>query len=797
MAFAALPPELRSLCRRLTATKVEQLPALLPSLLKDLLRCQEPLSKPQEAKTSESSSESAVLVHKLKTQISTLLNSRNTQGRFVGVALVKCVIETGGWECLRTSELWVRGILSILQRKDSAVVKDLCIVTLVKIYSLMHAYPTLVREIVTPTLPTFATACLQILKPPASSKAPKIPNSLIENIFEALSIIIPLYPTTLRQFASKFRIETRPYISPTISDGAITPASLHTSSRRLAIRLHMTAAKGGDSSEWAKHLDGLMKTFHSTADQVFRAYQESWESTSGHVPSSMLQQTDFDKEPQGGSINLDQLPPWVGIYAGSERIIALLDFIAEYLRCRTKTVVTIPVSAIIDIIARISSIFPPSLGREKSTSTHMNPAVGREEKDELWTVFPDIQLATIKLLYTVVKRLGRNFVPLAQESLEQLLRMFESSYRLPEIRTATFLLVKEILQLCGPTMAKLTVESLSLVTKACCRDLLGSTGHIKRPKQSVSTSQDGQKNKSISQNADAFLSNKAEDESILTTLGAGNISAAAALLTTLFSHMPQQHLPSSLRAHMLKTAILCQNRDAQVASVLHPSRDKSGRTPQVILPYLTQQFPRDDSVEILRFNFRPMATGSRNDIMDIDDASIADDTEEQSSSNGLSFDQQFVPPFTVVHDYVPPFTVVHDVLPPRAAEAPRSLSPAQIVEPVAKAPNPFVFKPKSETATKSEEEPFAAVQPSPPILPLKRKNEDAGIAASKRIEIDGVTKMPATSAPVPAAPRQAAPAAGSAEDDDEDSDNESVHLNMDLDSDEEADDDDDDGEEEV
>lgn len=115
MAFAALPPELRSLCRRLTSTEAEQLPALLPSLLKDLLRCQEPLSKPQEAKASESSSESAVLVHKLKTRISALLGSRTTRGRFVGIALVKATVETGGWECFRTSKQWVQGLLSNLQ----------------------------------------------------------------------------------------------------------------------------------------------------------------------------------------------------------------------------------------------------------------------------------------------------------------------------------------------------------------------------------------------------------------------------------------------------------------------------------------------------------------------------------------------------------------------------------------------------------------------------------------------------------------------------------------------------------
>ncbi|KAI1393439.1 uncharacterized protein F4822DRAFT_12958 [Hypoxylon trugodes] len=775
MVFAVLPPELRSLCRRLTATKVEQLPALLPLLLKDILRCQEPLSKPQEAKTSDNSSESAVLVHKLKTQVSSLLNSRVTQGRFVGVVLVKAVVEAGGWECLRTSESWVRGLLSILQRKDPAVVKDLCIVTLVKIYTSMHAYPTLVREIVTPTLPTFATACLQILKPPASSKAAKIPNSLVETIFEALSTILPLYPTTLRQFASKIRAGTRPYTVPTISDGMIVPASLQASSRRLAIRLHMTAVKGGDSSEWAKHLDGLIRSFYATAEQVLRAVQIDWSSIPGHAPKS--QNVDFDKELQGGGTNPDQLPAWTGLYAGSERMIGLLDFIGEYLRCRAKTVVTIPFSSITGAIGIISSIIPPIPGNEKSTSIIMNPAVGREEKDELWTVFPDIQLAAMRLLLVAIQRLRRNIVPVAQESLEQLVRMFESNYRLPETRIMTFILTRELLQLCGPTLPKLTVESLSLVVKACCRDLLGSAGHLKRPKQTASAIQNGLKNTLVSQNADAFLGNGAEDESISVALSADHVSAAGELLTTLFSHLPQQYIPSSLRAYMLKTAILCQNKDAQVASVLHPARDKSGRTPQVILPYLTQQFSHDDSVEILRFNFRPFSTGLRDDIMEIDDAIVEDEPEEKPPSNDISFGQPFVP-FAMN-----PSEALAAAA--KNAEISRNVSPVRPVEVAVKAPNPFVFKP-SETIVTSEEEYTIVTQPTP-ANSLKRKNEDADIAVSKRIEVDTETSISA-SAPTELERTLSTKvnAKSVQEDSDKESDNESIHLNMELDSDEEA-----------
>lgn len=115
MSLVALPPELRSICRKLTATRAEHLPNLLPSLLKDLKRCQGPLSEPQESKTSSNSSEAAVLVHRLRTHISTLLTGRSTEGHFAAVVLIKTYIEVGGWESLRTAESWVKGLVTILQ----------------------------------------------------------------------------------------------------------------------------------------------------------------------------------------------------------------------------------------------------------------------------------------------------------------------------------------------------------------------------------------------------------------------------------------------------------------------------------------------------------------------------------------------------------------------------------------------------------------------------------------------------------------------------------------------------------
>lgn len=111
----SLPPDLRVLVRRLASTSPDDLPRICPTLINHVIRCAGPLSAPHELKPKEGSSETSVLVHKFKTHISSLLNGRSPGGRFAAVILVKAVIDVGGWECLRLSEPWVRGLISVLR----------------------------------------------------------------------------------------------------------------------------------------------------------------------------------------------------------------------------------------------------------------------------------------------------------------------------------------------------------------------------------------------------------------------------------------------------------------------------------------------------------------------------------------------------------------------------------------------------------------------------------------------------------------------------------------------------------
>lgn len=117
MPPSAPPPDLRVLCRKLTSIPPAQLPHALPALTRHVIRCKDALSAPHEQKPKDDASAqgTAGLVNKLKTSISTLLNGRSREARFAAIGLVKAVVDVGGWEMLRASEPWVRGLLSIIQ----------------------------------------------------------------------------------------------------------------------------------------------------------------------------------------------------------------------------------------------------------------------------------------------------------------------------------------------------------------------------------------------------------------------------------------------------------------------------------------------------------------------------------------------------------------------------------------------------------------------------------------------------------------------------------------------------------
>jgi hypothetical protein len=103
---------LRAVTVRLNNTPVKDLPSIASHLAAGLLDCGDVLS--QTHAPGKEKSDSSILVHKIKTRISSLLQDRSFEGRWTAVILIKAVIELGGWEILKTSEPWARGLIGIL-----------------------------------------------------------------------------------------------------------------------------------------------------------------------------------------------------------------------------------------------------------------------------------------------------------------------------------------------------------------------------------------------------------------------------------------------------------------------------------------------------------------------------------------------------------------------------------------------------------------------------------------------------------------------------------------------------------
>ncbi|KAJ4312982.1 hypothetical protein N0V84_009650 [Fusarium piperis] len=756
---ASLPPDLRVLCRKLTSIPPTQLPHALPSLINHVLHCKEPLSAPQERKVKDSSSEGAQLVHKLKASITTHLNGRSREARFTAIGLIKAVVDVGGWEVLRGCGPWVGGLLSVVEKSDPITSKELAVVTLTRIYMLVQPYQTLVREIATPTIPTFITACLKLIKP-NSGESLQTPLSVVETICDAFSALIPLYPTTFRPSSSKIRAAIRSFLVPTLSDDISVPQSLQRASRRLIISLHHVAAKSGGSDEWAKLVDLLLKDLHSTADQVLRAVEESWEGSNGYSRSRV----ELDGEPHGGGPAAEELPSWAGINAGADRLIGLFHYLSDCLRYPTKAPVTIPTSALVDAASRvllIARLSPKSQSWDQALPTVA--AIGREEREELWAAMPDIHIAALSLLQTLFQRLEQNTVALAPEALDHLVRVFKSGINLPSVRTTGYAVLKEILILSGPTLSKPSVESLDPLLGACCRDLQQDAGHLKESEKPAASTTDPKKN-SIAANADLFLQPQASAVVAATPLEPEHKVAASALLAIIPSCLPQRYLKPSVRGLVDQTAIVTSNRDAMLASVLNPYKDQRGRVYPSILPHLTQQFPNDQGLEILRTNLRAGAQSLAEGEPPLEELPVAgeDDDEEGVQDEEMKDGDAKEEPAAKTGDLFKPAT----------------LPTPQLEKNLPIQSNPFAPSEKiKSTATDTDRNARAS---SPP----KRKHEGSDPAPPKRQVLEKSSSPDRVlAAPIPTA------SGAEEEDDNDDDDDESVHLNMELDDDDEEDED--------
>jgi pre-rRNA-processing protein RIX1 len=101
---------LKAITTRLANTPTEKLPRVIPHLANTVVDIRELLSAP----ASQIQADDLVLVHKFKSQLTSLVQDKSLEARWSAIVLIKAAVEVGGWEVLQCSGVWIRALLSIL-----------------------------------------------------------------------------------------------------------------------------------------------------------------------------------------------------------------------------------------------------------------------------------------------------------------------------------------------------------------------------------------------------------------------------------------------------------------------------------------------------------------------------------------------------------------------------------------------------------------------------------------------------------------------------------------------------------
>ncbi|KAI9779151.1 MAG: hypothetical protein M1839_007686 [Geoglossum umbratile] len=629
-----MPPSpsssLRTVSHAVSTTPPDLLPQTTPYLLTILTNCGTILSTAESHTTGKEATDSSILVHKYSVQLSALLQGKSFQARWAGVVLIKATIELGGWEVLRNSGAWVRGLLGILAKPDPPTTHGLAVASLTKIYILTQPYQTLKREILTPTLPQFISLCLNLVKsrqPSSSFEEFSVSNPLLPSILDAFCILTPHHPTLFRPHLERIGLLISPLLAPTTSlvpsddeedTAAQTARTVAPQRSAIAQHLHVLlshcAPKNTASEVWLKGFKTTVLEVHKTCDQIFRAAIEDWEPTVRH-PLRRVDTSTFGNTVSDDGGRTMGLPGWTGIRAGIERLVGLLELLSKYVSTPTGATVSLPLGSTVDVLARIFSLTVPS-SREKDNyqkGVRLNPQIGKEEREGLWAGLPQAHVAGMELLITLIERLGEAIFPMVQGLLDHINWVFNAEGWDVDIRTAIYTLLAKILGVAGISLPKSSVSSLSRIFKSCCCDLLP-------PQQQTSAASDPKiRNKKFSNfkqpstNADSFLAPSASASSSphAHNVHPGLRQAAHTLLPLILLNVPSQHLQLSLRSQVDRTAILTQHKGAMMASVLFPPGTAEGGKPRSsILPHLARSYPSDPEVEgLLRPRMPVVPTG--------------------------------------------------------------------------------------------------------------------------------------------------------------------------------------------
>ena len=472
--------------------------------------------------------------------------------------------------------------------------KQLCVITLTRIFLLSHKYPDLVREITTPVLSDFLAASLDaassVKKAEAEGRRAAI--TTIEIVIQALISLIGLHPNQFRPFLRQIKAFLGPCVTATLHDGVhdVSPKPLSTSSyaRQLLVLLSVCEPSKNTEAAWAESIHAVIEAFHHTADLVLRSFIEDW------TPNSHTAQK---RSPANRSFNeslCDQsgrfaFPAWNGASAGVHRLIELLHLIEAFMTTKTSMAVKAPFGDISDAIDRLLLAVATETDRQR----RWRPEADRGEREMLLVNLPVLHIVALQVYTSMIKTFGFSLVPAVSHLTTKCLWIFEYEGYNPDVRATCYALLYESLPLTGPSMTKGDVEQLVPLFRACCGDLLKSESSRSDPHTQESLSDVHHisvPQKGCGLSASIFKPQIPQYVRL----------AARKLLPLILRLVPPEHLNSNARSQIDSATVLSQDEDGLLASILNvPEAQGNHKAVPSILPFLARQCTESSGLEAL------------------------------------------------------------------------------------------------------------------------------------------------------------------------------------------------------
>lgn len=448
----------------------------------------------------------------------------------------------------------------------------------------------------------------------------------METVLHAFLELIARHPTIFRPFGPQLRTLLAEIIG--FSTPAYFPEQVVEAAQQLFMSLHKCAPKDKSGSGWAEDCRSTILSTHRTADHVFRAVIEQWESVD---PSLTPTRQNYSQDMGDEGPDALGLPGWRGMHAGADRLITLVQMLSEFVTMPSSSAVAIPLGSILDLTSRFTSVTVPLEGADASqNSVQLNPQIGRDERETLWTELPRIHIACMDLLSNVAEVLEMSTTPVMQSIVEQATWVFRSERFSKDLRSAIYDMIRSLITLNGPTMTKQSVVALSNILRSCCLDLLSSVRDACSPTDAQSDRKSKLKAGQTTANADSFLNPEIQKthHAQISSRHTGPQRAASSLLQTVLTSIAPEHLPPSVRAEIDRTIILTANKDAMLASVLNPVPAIKGRgAGSSIMPFLVRSCADQMEVEALVRPRMPVLMSAP----DLDGyAEIAEEEEEEA-----------------------------------------------------------------------------------------------------------------------------------------------------------------------